>query len=367
MGRKKRIDHKKIHIHFTGWFLINLLALLLIDLQSIRAAEPSTFKQIGVVAIPDGILGGMDHLTYIAKKRQILLSYKSNNSLEIITLEDDLTNPKSTLQSNLKCTFQRIKNQNGVQGVDYSPSLDRFFVGNDGPKGKDEGSCNIFDGKTLKLLKSIPVLGADNAHDGKKNEMFYVAGDKGISVIDGKSMELKTTIDVEGSAKGFKLDAKNKYLYVNVTGKKDSVVVIDLATNRVARKIDLPMSVGVSPVAINEDGSRLFLGCRKTNEVITLEVSSGKVLGRASIPTGVDDVSYDAKAKMIYASCGEGFLAVLKEDTDGKLSLIEKIATAKGAKTSYFDSETSLLFVAVPKTAMNDPHPSIFIYRAIYK
>ncbi|MFL5342939.1 MAG: hypothetical protein ACJ8F7_22625 [Gemmataceae bacterium] len=50
----------------------------------------------------------------------------------------------------------------------------------------------------------------------------------------------------------------------------------------------------------------------------------------------VDDLHFDAKRKRLYASCGDGFLAVI-EKTGDKYEVTAKIETAKKAETSAFN------------------------------
>jgi len=76
----------------------------------------------------------------------------------------------------------------------------------------------------------------------------------------------------------------------------------------------------------------------------------------------VDDLFLDAARKRLYASCGDGFLAVLKVDGD-KIETIEKIPTAKGARTCAYSPETGKLYLAVPRQEGKDG-PEIRVYQA---
>jgi hypothetical protein len=74
-------------------------------------------------------------------------------------------------------------------------------------------------------------------------------------------------------------------------------------------------------------------------------------------------VFYDAKRKRLYASCGEGTLAVLREGDANRFEVQEKMPTVKLARTCLFDAESSRLFLAVPRQAGKDG-PEIWVYRA---
>jgi hypothetical protein len=72
---------------------------------------------------------------------------------------------------------------------------------------------------------------------------------------------------------------------------------------------------------------------------------------------------YDAKRKRIYASCGEGFLAVIKQTDANTYKLETKIATVKDARTCFFDAESGRLYLGVPRQA-GKKGPEIHVYQA---
>ena len=76
-----------------------------------------------------------------------------------------------------------------------------------------------------------------------------------------------------------------------------------------------------------------------------------------------DDVFYDAKRKRIYASCGEGYLAVIRQVDADHYELLEKVPTIKDARTCYFEAETGRLFLAAPRQAGKEG-PEIWVYQA---
>jgi hypothetical protein len=71
---------------------------------------------------------------------------------------------------------------------------------------------------------------------------------------------------------------------------------------------------------------------------------------------------YDAKRMRLYASCGEGFVAVIRQIDADHYEVAEKVPTADKAKTSFFHAETSRLFVAVPRQAGKEG-PEIRVFR----
>jgi hypothetical protein len=97
--------------------------------------------------------------------------------------------------------------------------------------------------------------------------------------------------------------------------------------------------------------------------IVILDSESGKEIGSVPIPGGVDDLHLDAGRKRLYASCGEGSIAVFKVADADHLEEVEKVATAKGASTCHYVPETGKLYLAVPRQEGKDG-PEIRVYQA---
>ena len=88
----------------------------------------------------------------------------------------------------------------------------------------------------LDRLLVLLVAGAATIH------LVYVAhAEKGLGVIDGKSLELKTDINLPGTAEAFQLETGRPRLYVNVPSPSQ-IVVIDTDKNEVANSYPLKMA-----------------------------------------------------------------------------------------------------------------------------
>ncbi len=97
--------------------------------------------------------------------------------------------------------------------------------------------------------------------------------------------------------------------------------------------------------------------------VVIMDTETGKEIDSVPIAGDVDDVFFDAKRKRIYASCGEGFLAVIRQRDADHYESLDKLATLKDARTSFFDGETGKLYLAVPRQQGKNG-PEIHVYQA---
>jgi hypothetical protein len=94
-----------------------------------------------------------------------------------------------------------------------------------------------------------------------------------------------------------------------------------------------------------------------------VDADTGKVLATPAIGEGVDATTFDAGTGLAFASCGEGVLTVVKEETPGKFSVAENVPTQKGARTLALDSKTHNVFVVTaqfgpkPEPTADNPHP----------
>jgi hypothetical protein len=98
----------------------------------------------------------------------------------------------------------------------------------------------------------------------------------------------------------------------------------------------------------------VFVGCRKKPAIVVLDMKTGKEVAAVTIPGDIDDLFYDAKRRRLYASCGEGFVAVVRAGQVDGYKLAERRATAKEACTSFFDPSSGRLYVAVPRQPGNE-------------
>src|SRR5262249_24055696 len=79
-----------------------------------------------------------------------------------------------------------------------------------------------------------------------------------------------------------------------------------------------------------------------------LDMRTGKTVASLDIVGDTDDISYDAANRRIYVSGGEGGVTVLSQRDADTYKVAGQVKTAPGARTSFFVSETTTLYVALP-------------------
>jgi hypothetical protein len=152
-----------------------------------------------------------------------------------------------------------------------------------------------------------------------------------------------------------------------IKAKAEGVVVaIDSENDRITSRFKVAPAGVNAALAIDEPNHRLFVGCRKDPSLVVMDSDSGKIVASVPIPGDVDDVSFDARRGRIYASCGDGALAVIRQVDADRYEPFATVSTVKGARTSIFNAADARLYLAVPRRAERpeQENPEVWVYRA---
>jgi DNA-binding beta-propeller fold protein YncE len=126
------------------------------------------------------------------------------------------------------------------------------------------------------------------------------------------------------------------------------VAVVDRSAMRVIATWPVTAARANYPMALDEKGRRLFVGCREPATLLVLDTSSGRVTGSTPICGDTDDLFYDERRSRVYVSCGDGAVDVIDAGS-GALTRIARVPTAPGARTSLFVPAQDRLYVAAPR------------------
>ena len=317
-------------------------AALLLGALTAAAAEPATLKLVQTIQLKGGP-GRLDHMAIDTEHGRLFVANLSNNSLDVVDLKAGRL-------------VKRIPDQKKIQGIAYAPDLDRIFVGNG-----ISGECNVFDGRDYSLLKSIKLADADNVRYNPRTHLVYVEhAPHALAVIDARTYEQKADIKLPGRPQAFQLEPARSRLYLNALDP-GTVVVVDTDKNEVVHKYPLKLADRGYPMVVDEANRRLLVGCREKPVVLVMDSETGKPITTVPIPADIDDLFYDAKLKRLYASCGEGFLAVLRQVDADHYEVLEKIPTVKLARTCFLDPSSGRLYLGLPRQEGQEG-PQIQVY-----
>jgi DNA-binding beta-propeller fold protein YncE len=322
-----------------------IAASVVILLCAIGPVTADSLELKTTIPLGKGKTGNLDHLALDAKRDRLFVANKPNNTLDIVDLKAGKL-------------LKQVRDQGGIQGIAYAPDLDRVIVG----LGTG-GFCNIFDGEKYALLKTVKFADdSDNVRYNPATHLVYVAhAEKALGVINVQTYEQKPDITLPGAAEGFQIETKRPRIFLNVPSPAE-VLVIDTDKNAVLERFPVKMAGGHHPLALDEANHRIFIGCRKKPMVVVIDSENGKEITGVDIPGEIDDLFFDAKTKRLYASCGDGAIAVLRQVDPDKYETVETIKTVKGARTSYLDAAGGRLFLAVPRQTGKEG-PEVWVYQ----
>ena len=244
-----------------------------------------------------------------------------------------------------------IPGQKIAHGVAIVPEAGRGFISD----GGGDGAIVIFDLKTNAVLGSIVAQpDADGIiFDPASGRVVVVSGDKGVLMsikpdIDPRNGKIDSLVDLGGAPEFLASDGAGK-VYVNLMDKNE-VGVVDMRARKVVAR--WPVAPGGAPVGMTIDPAkrRLFIGCRKPQKLIVMSTVNGKVLADLPIGDHVDAVKIDNG--QIFASCGDGTLAVVRETSPGKFAIAQTVKTPPGARTMGADPTAHRIYLP---TAQSEP------------
>ncbi|MGA3007053.1 MAG: hypothetical protein ABSE59_04095 [Opitutaceae bacterium] len=310
--------------------LMFILSLGSLGPQRTAAGESTQLTLVEKIPLPE-VGGRIDHFTVDAKNHRLLLAALGNDTLEIIDVEKG-------------AVVHEITGFSHPQGVGADLDGGHYIVAN-----ASDGLCRLFDARTLKETGRVDLKDdADNIRFDQSTQLFWVGyGEGGLAAIDPMSGRWVADIKLDGHPESFQLETKGSRIFVNVPDDHE-IVVADRQQKKVTAHWALKDAGANFPMALDEAHHRLFAGCRHPATLVVINTDDGTMVATVDIVGDTDDVYYDATRHCIYASGGEGYITVVAQKDPDSYAVIDRIPTASGARTSYFDADNGVLFLAVP-------------------
>ncbi len=316
--------------------ILLLVCLALVGCAARSGETPASLHQVGAVPLP-GVEGRIDHMALDPKGGRLFVAALGNNTVEVV-------DPKSG---------ERIDEIGGLeepQGVAYLPDADKLLVTNGGGD-----SLKIYDGRALKLVDEVRLGGdPDNVRydpaTGRAHVGYGESDGAAIGVVDVEKGEKVADFALSAHPESFQLEGKGgERIFANVPGS-GGIEVADRKKGAVVDSWPVREADNNFPMALDEADQRLFVVTRSPAKLLVLDTATGKTVVSLDAPGDADDVFYDAKAKRIYVSGGDGTIGVFEQKDPDTYELIGEVPTAEGARTSLFVPETGTLYLAVPRS-----------------
>jgi hypothetical protein len=323
------------HLTLHGLAVISALAVFSAALFSHAAAKPgaSGYHIIKTVSVPGD--EGWDYLYVDSDARRVYISHGSHvvvMNADTYAIEGD------------------IPDTQGVHGITVASDLGRGFTSN----GRGN-SVTIFDLKTLKTLGTAKT-------DANPDAIIYDPASKRVFTFNGRGKNSTAINAADGSVVGsISLGDKPEFAVADGKGAifangedTSNLIVLDSQNLKETRRWPLAPCKSPSGLAGDLKTRRLLAVCDdKVSAVV--DADSGKVVANPAICDGPDAAAFDPNSNYFFASCGDGNLTVIHEDSPDKFTVIENVPTKKTARTMGLDLKTHKIFL--PTAEFEPPAP----------
>jgi hypothetical protein len=284
-----------------------------------------------IKTIPVGGEGGWDYVYVDSDARRIYVS----RGTHVMVLDADTY-----------AVVGDILDTQGVHGVAVASDLGRGFTSN----GR-ANTVTIFDLKTLKSLGTVKTDVNPDAilYESVTKRLFTFnggsrtsGGGKNATAINAADGAVLGTIDLHGKPEFAAADGKGS-IFVN---NEDSSTLHHLDAQSLKELHNWPLAPCKSPSGLAMDiaNRRLFSVCDEKVMAI-VNADTGKVVATPAICDGPDAAAFDPSNGYAFASCGDGNLTVIHEDSPDKYTVVENVPTKKSARTMGLDLKTHNIFL----------------------
>jgi DNA-binding beta-propeller fold protein YncE len=302
-----------------------------------RAATPaagaSGYHVVKTISVPGD--EGWDYILVDSDARRVYISHGSHTvvmNADTYAIEGD------------------IPDTQGVHGIAIAPDLGRGFI--------SAGRANlavIFDLKTLKTLGTVKT-------DANPDAIAYDRVSKRVFTFNGRGQNATAINAADGSVAGtIPLNDKPEFAAPDGKGAifvngEDSSHLIAIDSQNLKETHRWPLAPCKSPSGLAMDtANRRTLSVCDDKVSAVVNVDTGKVVATPTICQGPDAAAFDPSSGDFFASCGDGNLTVIHEDSPDKYTVVENVPTKRSARTMGLDLKTHNIFL--PAADFDPPAP----------
>jgi YVTN family beta-propeller protein len=274
--------------------------------------------------------GRIDHLSFDAASQRLFVAALGNNTVEVV---DVRTNSVA----------KSVQGFHEPQGLQVVPSAKSVAVANG-----QSGTLQWLDATTYQITRTTSLGDdADNVRFDGGTRVYVGYGSGAIAAVGTADGKVQGEAKLAGHPESFQLERSGSRIFVNVP-TAEQIAVVDRSTMKLTATWPVVTARANYPMAFDEAGHRLFIGCRRPAKVLVYDTTRGKEVSAFDIVGDTDDLFFDAAKKRLYVSGGDGFIDVVQETDATHFARVARLATAAGARTSLFVPEQSRLYLAVP-------------------
>jgi|SRR5579884_3592622 len=262
----------------------------------------------------------------------------------------------------------------GGNGATVCPATGHGFT-------SDHPEPSMFDVKTMKLIKTIPVperFSADGIYCDTSSNRVYIGSHptKSLLVVDAKDGTVLGTVDLGGTPEQTVADGKGT-VYQVLQERPGGVAVIDAKTMKVTKTYPFGDNGGCNGLALDAKNQVLFAACsavgpaparggqppaqdpnaKPPQTFVILSAKDGKILTRLPLAGSSDGAAFNPKTMEAFSTQGNGTLTIVKEKNPTTFEVEENLKTwpSNGARTIALDTKTGHVFAMASQAAPPPP------------
>ena len=329
-----------------------LVAILVVFAGQAQCQVAAPIKLAQTYELPAEVKGNFDHFGIDLKGGRLFATPEGYHAVVVFDLR----------------TGKLVHKIDGIgkpHAVLYREDLNRIYI-TDG----DAGDLKVFDGTTYKLVSSVKLLeDADSIGYDPTTKYLYIDNGGGdvhqtysmLSVVDTTANQKLADLKIDGETlEAMALETSTPKIYVNNRAKNE-VSVVDREKRELIASWPVTLCKNNVAIALDEANHRLFVACR-TAKIAVLDTQTGKEVTSFPITKGVDDITYDATSKRIYAAC-DGAVDIYEQSGPDSYKLLANVPTGPMARTALLVPELKRYFVAVPQQGIRSAKVLVFDVR----
>ena len=112
-------------------------------------------------------------------------------------------------------------------------------------------------------------------------------------------------------------------------------------------------------MALDNTDHRIFTGCRRNKGMTVINAATGDVIQTLPIGAGVDAVKYDPETHLVFASCYDGTVTIIKQQSPDSYKVVQTLHTQVGARTMAVDTKTHKIYLSASDYKNGDHHQPV--------
>jgi DNA-binding beta-propeller fold protein YncE len=322
--------------------VLALTLMLVLGACTVHAADGSLpLRAVARVALP-GASVRFDYTSIDPTTHRLYIAHMDANELLVFNLQT-------------RRVIRTIP-ASGVHGVLAVPQLGRVYA-----SATNDHQVITIDARSGAVIARAPAGDYPDglAYDPVERHVFVSDESGGAETVVNSAGHRIATIPLGGEAGNVQYDSGSRLVLADVQ-TRDDIAVIDPRTNRVLRRIPLHGCDHDHGLLVDSTHRLAFVACDGNAALLTLDLRTMKITGRALVGDSPDVLAYDAANRRLYVSAESGVVAVFHENRGGLVKLGQAFLATE-AHTVAVDPSTHLVYFSLQRGS--DGRPQLLIMR----